>query len=179
MEYTTCLAHAADESKILALYKRVAQTIGGIAREEDEITPSYVSNNLQKSLKNGVCLLIDNPDNQGEILAEVHCYLLEPKVFSHVLSELTIVVHPNFQSKGLGKILFTSLLQHVTMHRPDILRVELIARESNTKAIAFYQKLGFVIEGRMEKRIGNKTQTFEADIPMAWFNINFKNENIG
>jgi ribosomal protein S18 acetylase RimI-like enzyme len=46
--------------------------------------------------------------------------------------------------------------------------VELIARESNAKAIAFYQSLGFVIEGRFERRIRNPDGSLEADIPMAW-----------
>jgi len=57
--------------------------------------------------------------------------------------------------------------------RSDILRIELIARESNKKAIAFYQKLGFQIEGRLLNRI--KTESgFEADIPMAWMNDNYQ-----
>lgn len=47
-------------------------------------------------------------------------------------------------------------------------RVELIARESNTKAIAFYHSLGFEIEGAMRGRIQNIDGSVENDIPMAW-----------
>ena len=166
--YTARFAVAADENNILNLYKTVAQNVGGIARQADEITPQYVANNLHKSLANGVCVVVENPANAAELVAEIHCYKLEPRVFAHVLSELTIVVHPNFQGKGLGKLIFTTLLEHVKHNKPDILRVELIARESNTKAIAFYQSLGFRIEGRLEKRISSHTGTLEADIPMAW-----------
>jgi ribosomal protein S18 acetylase RimI-like enzyme len=42
-----------------------------------------------------------------------------------------------------------------------------IARESNQKALAFYQSLGFVREGRLEGRIRGAGGP-EADIPMAW-----------
>jgi len=70
--------------------------------------------------------------------------------------------------------MFNSLLKLIEEKRTDILRVELIARESNTNAIKFYEKLGFKIEGRFEKRINNKNGNFEADIPMAWFNKNYK-----
>ena len=35
-------------------------------------------------------LVIDHPENSNQIIAEIHCYKLIPKVFSHVLSELTI-----------------------------------------------------------------------------------------
>jgi ribosomal protein S18 acetylase RimI-like enzyme len=52
--------------------------------------------------------------------------------------------------------------------RTDILRVELIARESNQRAIEFYRTLGFVEEGRFGNRIRNIDNSYEADIPMAW-----------
>ena len=172
--YTTRFADKTDEIKIFNLYKQVAKNFGGIAREEDEITRKYISNNLQKSLKTGVCLLIDNPKNKEEILAEIHCYKLEPRVFNHLLSNLTIVVHQKLHNQGLGKLLFTTLLKHIEENRNDILRVELIARESNEKAIELYKNLGFAIEGRFVKRIDNKTKQFEADIPMVWFNRNHK-----
>jgi ribosomal protein S18 acetylase RimI-like enzyme len=75
---------------------------------------------------------------------------------------------------GIGKKLFGALLEIVSNERPDILRIELIVRESNLKAIGFYQSLGFTIEGRLEKRIRGITGLLEADIPMAWFNASFK-----
>lgn len=174
MNYNIRSATAADESKIFELYKTVSKTIGGIARSEDEITTSYIKTNLEKSLKNGVSLVIDHPDNNSKIIAEIHCYQLEPKVFHHILSELTVVVHPQFQSKGLGKLLFSKLLDHVQTQRKDILRIELIARESNTKALELYKHLGFKTEGRLEKRIDSHGNSFEADIPMAWFNKRFE-----
>ncbi|TKC60194.1 GNAT family N-acetyltransferase [Pedobacter hiemivivus] len=96
-------------------------------------------------------------------------YQLEPAVFRHVLSELTIAVDPDYQGKGLGKKLFQTLLADVQSNRTEILRVELIARETNSRAIQLYEKLGFKIEGRFEKRISNNSISFEADIPMAWF----------
>ena len=67
-------------------------------------------------------------------------------------------------------------MNYIELKRPDILRVELIARESNTKAIDFYKQIGFVQEGRFEKRIIGTDNQFEADIPMAWFNKNFIKE---
>lgn len=172
--FTGRRATVKDHKAIYTLYKTVAKTIGGIAREEDEITEAYINNNLQKSLYSGICLVIENPNNPNALIAEIHCYKPEPKAFNHILSELTIVVHPEFQGKGLGKLLFNYLLNEIKESRKDILRVELIARESNQKAIDLYTNLGFKIEGRLEQRINNKNKGFEADIPMAWINPNFK-----
>lgn len=163
---------ASDNNKIqiFSLYKKVSQTVGGLARNSNEITTAYIDNFCSKSQANGIQLIIKDNDS---IIAEIHCYKLEPTVFNHVLSELTIAVDPDYQGKGLGKLIFQSLLNIIIEERPDILRVELIARESNQKAIQFYQKLGFVAEGRFEKRISASNNSFEADIPMAWFNTNF------
>lgn len=162
-----------DAEKILSLYKTVAKNSGGIAREEDEVTKQYIEHNVQKSLQSGIGLVVEHPQHTQVLIGEIHTYKLEPRVFSHVLSELTIAVHPEFQGKGIGRILFEHLLLQVESSYPDILRIELIARESNTKAIAFYQKIGFSVEGRFERRINAKNGHFEADIPMAWFNKNF------
>lgn len=174
MNVTTRFANIEDEEKIYLLYKQVAKQVGGLAREEDEITETYVSTHLQKAIQKGIALVIENPDNKNELLAEIHCYKPEQRVFHHIFSELTIVVHPDFQSKGLGKLIFTSLLKQIEENRLDVLRVELIVRESNVKAIRFYQSMGFKIEGRLEQRIHNVTNEFEADIPMAWINRNYK-----
>ena len=45
--------------------------------------------------------------------------------------------------------------------------MELIARESNQKALKFYGSLGFEIEGKLRKRIKNSKGELEADIMMG------------
>ncbi len=163
-----------DLEKIFDLYNIVSKKVGGLARTENEITKNYVKNFVEKSLQNGIqFVIVDKLDNE-KIIAEIHCYKLEPKVFGHVLSELTIVVDIECQGKGLGKKLFQTVLNYIMENRNDIFRVELIARESNTKAIKLYENIGFKIEGRLVNRIKNNENNFEADIPMAWFNPNFK-----
>ena len=154
-----------DLNDISALYRAVAAIEGGLARAQDEISDDYVRHNLVMSQARGLSLIarID-----GKIAGEIHCYNPAPRVFAHVLSDLTIAVHPDFQGSGVGKVLFTQLLAEVTTKLPHISRVELIARESNQRAIGFYQKLGFVIEGKMVNRIKNSNGQVEADIPMAW-----------
>ena len=158
----------ADHTDLLILYRAVAATEGGLARTQAEITDEYVAYFLRHAQLSGYCLLA-RAEKGSPPIGEIHTYALGPRVFAHVLGELTIAVHPAYQGRGVGKALFIELLHRVETERPDILRVELIARESNRKAIAFYQKLGFQIEGRLERRIHSTDGNgFEADIPMAW-----------
>ena len=167
-------ANSTDLNKIYALYKKVATETTGLARSGDEIIVDYVQTFMENSSNTGIELVVDNPANSNEIIAEIHCYKLIPRTFSHVLSELTIAVDPDHQGQGIGRMIFTHLLDFITNRRPDVLRVELISREFNLKAISFYESLGFTQEGRFEKRIRSNENEFEADIPMAWFNPNFK-----
>jgi putative acetyltransferase len=81
---------------------------------------------------------------------------------------LTVAVHPDFRNRGIARKLFLEFFENIERDFPNIFRVELISRESNRSAILFYEKLGFVKEGRLEKRIKNVDGSLEADIPMGW-----------
>jgi ribosomal protein S18 acetylase RimI-like enzyme len=167
-------AEPQDVSKIVQLYKAVARVEDGIARVEEEVTEEYVSNFLTKSFESGLIIVCEHPSDPQQLIGEVHAYRPGLKVFNHVLSDLTITVHPDFQGKKIGRTLFTIFLEEIGKNRPDIGRVELITRESNARAIALYQSLGFRIEGRLEMRIKNSEGVYEADIPMGWQNPNFE-----
>mgnify|MGYP000423308628 CR=1 FL=1 len=155
-----------DVEGIKAMYLEVARVLGGLARKESEITNEYIENWTSKSLKNGLWMVAE--DSTKSLVGSIHAYPLEPIVFCHVLTELTIAVHPLSQGRGVGKWLFQHFLEEVRINCPSILRVELIARESNQKAIRLYESLGFQQEGRFMGRIKSVGNGFESDIPMAW-----------
>ena len=159
-------ATAADAVAILELYRRVAAIPGGLARLAGEIDLEYVNNFVFRSLANGLGLVAEDTDSR--LIGEIHTYSPGFYCFSHVLTELTIAIDPTSQGNGIGRQLFESLLGRVIDERPDIIRVELVARESNKKALRFYKSLGFVPEGRLAGRIRSLDGSLECDIPMAW-----------
>jgi len=163
-----------DLSRLIKLYKTVAREEGGIARLEHEITEDYVKNFILKSLASGLIIVGENPDDPDELMAEIHGYKSGISVFDHVLGDVTILVHPKFQGKKIGRTILTIFLEEIARNRTDIGKVELIAREGNMKAIELYQSLGFRIEGRLEMRIRTPERNYEADIPMGWQNPNFE-----
>lgn len=163
-----------DFGRIKTLYKEVAHREGGIARLEHEITDDYINNFLQKSLATGLIIVGEHPDEPETLIAEIHAYKAGIKTFEHLLGELTLVVHPAFQGKKIGRTIFTIFLEEIARNRPDIGKVELIARESNRRAIELYQSLGFMIEGRLEMRIKTNEGAYEADIPMGWQNPSYE-----
>jgi ribosomal protein S18 acetylase RimI-like enzyme len=167
-------AQREDIPRIIRLYKAVASRPGGIARLEHEVNESYVSAFVERSMMDGLIIVCEDPSDPDRLLAELHAYRPGITVFNHVFSDLTVVVHPDFQGRKIGRTLFTIFLNEIASNKRDVGKVELITREGNTKAINFYLSLGFVIEGRMEMRIKTPEGRYEADIPMGWSNPNFE-----
>ena len=163
-----------DTNDIFRLYKAQSKIPGTLARDESEVSKKYVEEFTLRSLKNSTQFVAVDLMKGNLVVGEVHCFKLEPKSFNHVLSNLTIVIHPDYQGRGVGKKLFETLLNNIAQNRADVLRVELIVRESNKKAIKLYEHLGFVMEGRLERRIRSADNQLEADIPMAWFNPKYR-----
>ncbi|MBV1908236.1 MAG: GNAT family N-acetyltransferase [Kangiellaceae bacterium] len=154
-----------DIVAIQSLYQKVAALTGGLAREEKEIDEHYISDFVKRSLACGLSFVAVR---DSQVLGEIHCYSPPESCFSHLLSSLTIAVDPSSQGLGVGRQLFENLMSTVISKMPKILRIELFAKESNRKAIEFYQSLGFRVEGKFESRVKNRQGEFEIDIPMAW-----------
>lgn len=153
-----------DAPAIRRLYQRVSAESGGLARRPEEITEDYVQHFLTRSIDQGIGLVAEQG---GELVAEIHAYQAGLQIFAYVLGDLTVAIAPAAQGQGLGRRLFTELLTRAQAQFPQVSRVELLVRESNTRAIALYEQLGFRREGRFEGRVAG-TQGLEADIPMAW-----------
>lgn len=155
----------ADAPAVRALYQRVSRESGGLARQPDEITEDYVQHFLQRAQAQGVGLVAEQ---NGQVVAEIHAYSAGLRIFAHVLGDLTVAIDAPAQGKGLGQQLFESLLGEVQTRFPQVSRVELLVRESNARAIALYEKVGFRREGKFEGRVAGE-HGLEADIPMAWY----------
>lgn len=123
-----------DLEGIYLLYRRASKIPGGLARYEDEISHNYIEAFIDNSMDRGLSMVAEA---EGRIVGELHAYRPGLRVFDHVLSELTICVDPEYQGRGLGRELFTEYMKIVKREMKDILRVELIARESNRRAISF------------------------------------------
>lgn len=159
-------SQVSDVDGIVALYKAVGKAGGGLARTPDEVTRAYVGDFLHAALNGGVALVAT--DDAGAVIGEIHTRPLGPRAFAHVLGDLTIAIHPQWQGRGVGRRIFSHLLAIVETQMPHVLRVELKSRESNARAILMYESLGFRKEGRMDNRIRLADGSLDADIPMAW-----------
>jgi len=161
-----------DTAALLDLYKQVSRTVGGIARAPGEISAAYIDHALSAALERGLMMVAHAEADEKHLWGAVHAYRSDVRAFSHMFSDLTIVVHPDHQGQGVGRKVFTAFLEDIKENMKDIFRVELIVRESNLRGLLLYETLGFIREGRLENRIQSVSGGYEADIMMAWFNPN-------
>lgn len=173
--YEIVRGSADDESGLKELYRAVAAQPGRLARSLDEITDAYIHEMLMASLQKGVIFVAKS---DGKIVGSFLKYRSGPQVFSHVLANGSILVHPDYEGMGIGSKLIDTLLAEVKNNMSDILRVDLVVRESNHRARELYKRKGFVEEGKFDRKIRAKNGKLEADIPMVWFNLNFKDVSL-
>lgn len=170
MELEIKKAELNHKSELLNLYRRVADISDGIIRNGNEINDDYISDFLTKSVENGLILIgLIN----GKIVGEIHAYTPQIYAFQHILTDLTIIVDPNNQGKGIGRKLFDSFLQKIKTDLNHIKRIELYTREHNERNVKFYESLGFINEGRQKDKIFISESKFETPLHMAWFNSNY------
>lgn len=169
IQYTIRKGTCADCAEFKALYQKVASIPGGLSRSPDEITDVYIGQRLANAQKTGFIFIAEW---SGSIIGALITSKLEPKIFSHLLTDCTLFVDPDYQGQGIGTALIRSLQEDVKNNHPKIYCVHLMARESNP-AINLYKRLGFVQEGVLKGTTRGVTGKLENDIFFGWFNPNF------
>lgn len=162
-------ARLEDAVKVLALHRAVVQDPEGLIRQPEEITEQHIGEFLGKSIQTGLVFVAVAPEN--EIVGEIHAHTPPLTAFRHLLTDLTIAVHPKAQGQGVGRRLFERFFDEVP---PNIARVELYTRETNVRNVQFYQRLGFVNEGPQRHKICMPNGELQTPLHMAWFNPNFQ-----
>lgn len=157
-------ATTADIDGIFTMMLRAAAEPIGLARRPDEISRDYVAGFVSDSLARGLILVAEG---EGRIFGMIQAKTPPPRLFAHVLSDLTIAIDPDAQGQGLGRRLFTAFLATARAELPHIRRVELFCRPDNPRGYPFYESLGFVIEGRLKGRVQTAEGAFIDDYFMG------------
>lgn len=153
-----------DVEKIKALYKNVAYDGSGLHLLKEEVTTEYVESFVSDALNGGIIVVAEVG---GKIIGELHGVRRDFKLYGHVIRGINIAVLREYRGMGIGKALFKKFF-NIVNNREEVLRLEVLARESNPRAIKFYEKVGFIIEGRLKGRIKNYQGELEADLILGW-----------
>ena len=154
-----------DFDDIKELYVAASAQENGLAREPKEITDRYINKIIHEPINRGLIMVAETGE---KVIGTINATIPEPACFSHLLNEITFAVHPDYQKKGIGKRLFGKFMEEVIRHMPEITRVEILARESNPRAIKMYESFGFKREGLLRNGIKNSNGIPEGDVVLGW-----------
>ncbi|MCG8576309.1 MAG: GNAT family N-acetyltransferase [Flavobacteriales bacterium] len=160
-----------DRSHVAEIYRSVSQETEGIPRRLHEITETYIFSLLNKKEDEIVSLVAE--DEEGKLLGVIHATKNGLESYTHILSDLTIIIRPEAQGKGVAKALGYHVLNYIRDHRPDVWRLEVEAISKLDHLDIFYAA-GFVKEGEIKNRIRNIDGSFSDSVLLVWFNPNFK-----
>lgn len=160
-----------DLGKIFDLYQLVSEVNqGNLTQEKDEITLEYVEEMLRCGLERGLILVIEEDE---KIVGYLKAFTSEFRCLAHVLTNATMMIHPEWQGKGYGSQLLDNYLSEIKSHMSHILRFELLPHQGNQQAIQFYERHGFVRESIARQKIRRIDENFESEVTLVWFNPNF------
>lgn len=160
MNLTIRQARLEDAGVLANAEREIARTPGFLASRPHEIVDARFPARITDPLGRFLVAEVD-----GAIVGHG---LLEPlalEVTRHVV-QLTLAVNLGWQGQGIGRALLTALLEWARA-APHVERVELRVRSGNAAAIALYEKLGFVEEGRLKNRIKLGPDQYVDDVCMG------------
>jgi ribosomal protein S18 acetylase RimI-like enzyme len=139
---------------------------GGLGRLPHEMDPAWIEASISGALDGGVAIgaWIDR-----RLAGLIKAPRMPSAQFQHVLWDLTVATHPDFQGRGVGRGLFEALFAAARVLDPPVARVELVVRHGLVHAIRLYEQMGFVQEGRFLRRFRLPDGAYEDDLPMAKF----------
>jgi L-amino acid N-acyltransferase YncA len=179
LEATKAIIRKATRNDIWSLYelyKIVARVNrGNLTQEEDEIPLKYISEVVKNGIERGLVLVIDQ---ENQIIGYLKAFTSRFRCLAHVLTNATMMVHPEWQGKGYGSQLMDAYLEEIQANMPHILRFELLPHQGNQRAIKFYERHGFVRESLASQKIRNPQGNFDSEVTLVWFNPNFSEEGL-
>ncbi len=136
----------------------------------EKIDEEWYQNYLNNRDKN-VRLSILESDNNN-LIGNVYLTNIQ---FINRSAEFSIVIsNKNYWSRGIGEMVCREILKHAFIDL-NLNRIYLYVLEQNTRAIKMYEKVGFLVEGKLEEVVyknGSYHNTFVMAILRKNYNIN-------
>jgi len=159
-------ARVADAHILAQAERAIAATPGLLVSQPSELFDERFARKIAflDSADNGQYLVAET---EGQIVGHGMLDPLALAAVRHVV-HLTLVVHPAWQGRGVGRALLGSLIDWARA-AAAVEKIELHVRSSNTAAQELYRKMGFTEMGRWRRRVKVAPGRYLDDVAMELF----------
>jgi putative acetyltransferase len=162
-EVTIRSARVEDAQALAEAERTIAATPGLLVSLPAELTDERFAQKIAAlhGADNGRYLVAETA---GQIVGHGMLDPLPLAAVRHVV-HLTLVAHPGWQGRGVGRALLRSLIEWARA-APAVEKIELNVRSSNAAAHALYCKMGFTEVGRWQRRVRLAPGRYVDDVAM-------------
>ena len=164
-------ANDADKHKIYTLIRENIATDKKIM-SPDLISEGFMEEFVDKLIRKGSMLVVENSFSEMEMIGEVHDY----QTYEQLDHEEASMKELSFFSR-LDKLpgeretnLVNWLFGEIRNKHRDVFRVEVNTPITNSSSVDFYKTLGLRIEGNYQGRLKNKPEHLHLSLPLSWIN---------
>jgi ribosomal protein S18 acetylase RimI-like enzyme len=156
-------ARIEDANALADAEREIAKHPGFLASLPFELTDERFAKKIAELSRadNGKYIVAEEGD---EIVGHAMLDPLSLSACRHVV-HLTLVVHPGWQGKGVGKFLLGELIKWAKTNNV-VEKIELHVRSSNAVALSLYKKFGFTEVGRWTRRVKVSSEQYLDDVSM-------------
>jgi RimJ/RimL family protein N-acetyltransferase len=164
--FTVRVGEQADATQLIENGKHFVENGDGQVLVPGELNPSledeykWIENHRSKS--NNLLLVAEI---HGRLLGHIDFYGANRKRLQHT-GHFGMGVRQEYRSQGVGRALLSRMIEWAQAH-PVIEKINLQVVGDNTKAIALYQSLGFIEDGRKRNEIRLENGTAIDDVSMG------------
>lgn len=161
-------AEAADAEHILDFARMIFATTDSVLTTPGEFhMTSDAERKFITTYKQQATSLLLIAEHGDQIIGFLN-FSCHPKVKMSHTGELDISIHPNYRGEGIGRSMMDALIAWAT----DVVQIEKLLLKvfsTNANAIALYEDLGFVTEGREIQAIKQPDGSYTDLLTMGLF----------
>ncbi len=136
------------------------------------LPPGFLEEFVDKRIKNGRMLIVENGFHEMELIGEVHDYQASDQLTTddRSLKELSFVSRMDRKQESRETELVNWLFGEIQNKYREVFRVELNTPVSSSATVDHYENMGLAIKGNFRGRLKSKTSTFHPLVPLSWIN---------
>lgn len=169
--YKIRTANDADKHNIYALVRESLASEKKLMNPA-MVTPGFMEEFVDKQIRKGNMLVVENDMSELELIGEVHDYpdFSEQNEEHAPMKEFMFISRMDHKACEREKQLVNWLYGEIQRKYRDVFRVELNTPVSCTESVDHFLKMGLRVEGNYHGRLKHKTGNVHLTLPLSWIN---------